>query len=510
MTDPRFLGYLPEPQLTFGKGQTIASPKDGLFLFGPIEAQVQPGMLRIGVIGTSAGLRHYQNWVEKIHGFIPAMDSPSPQHRPFPGFAEVFKVKFPTQPICQISIPDSDIHQALFIADRHQAVYKTVDVFANRIRGYLAQEEVPVDVWFVVIPEQVYDLGRPKSVVPKELRIEADPQGSKKMAKSLLTQHSLFEEDYESAKPYYYEVNFHNQLKARLLEGSHRAVIQIVRETALAPQAFLNAKGEPARRLQDPATVAWNLCTTTYFKAGLRPWRLAEVRTGVCYIGLVFKQIETAKDDTTACCGAQMFLDSGDGMVFRGAVGPWRTGRKGEFHLQKESAQQLISMVVEAYVRSHGHYPTELFIHGKTAFNQEEWEGFQAAVPKETNLVCVRIRQNSELKLFRFGSHPILRGTAFYWTERSGYLWTKGYIPYLKTYPGRETPNPLRVDIVRGEAPLATVMRDVMGLTKLNFNACIYGDGLPVTLRFADSVGEILTAGPANHEQPPLPFKHYI
>jgi hypothetical protein len=33
----------------------------------------------------------------------------------------------------------------------------------------------------------------------------------------------------------------------------------------------------------------------------------------------------------------------------------------------------------------------------------------------------------------------------------------------------------------------------VQGLTKLNFNACIYGDGQPVTLRFADAVGEILS-----------------
>ena len=42
---------------------------------------------------------------------------------------------------------------------------------------------------------------------------------------------------------------------------------------------------------------------------------------------------------------------------------------------------------------------------------------------------------------------------------------------------------------------------DVLGLTKLNYNACIYGDGVPVTLRFADSVGEILTAAPRKSEQ---------
>ncbi|MBA2591790.1 MAG: hypothetical protein H0U97_05805 [Gammaproteobacteria bacterium] len=510
MKTPQRLEYLSEPRLTFGKGQTLELPKDGLFLFGPLQDGARSGALRYGVIGTAASTAHFLTWVEQIQGFVPAADSASPQHRPFPGFATVFGTSFPTQPAYKNILTDVQIDQALYITDRHQAIYKTVGVFAEPIRRYLSQEEAPIDVWFVVIPERVYKHGRPKSVIPSELRVEGDRLGSKKLAKNLLSQHSLFPEDYESAKPFYYEVNFHNQLKARLLEGNHRAVIQIVRDTTIAPQAFLNQKGKPIRKPQDPATVAWNLCTTAYFKAGLRPWRLAEVRSGVCYIGLVFKQLETSTDESAACCGAQMFLDSGDGMVFRGAVGPWRTGKKGEYHLQKGSAQQLISMVVEAYVKSHDRYPTEMFIHGKTSFSDAEWEGFRAAVPKETNLVGVRIRTKPDLRLFRLGKHPILRGTALCHSERTGYLWTTGYIPYLKTYRGRETPKPLRIDVLRGEASLTGVMNDVMGLTKLNFNACIYGDGEPVTLRFADSVGEILTAGPANQSQPPLPFKHYI
>jgi hypothetical protein len=84
-----------------------------------------------------------------------------------------------------------------------------------------------------------------------------------------------------------------------------------------------------------------------------------------------------------------------------------------------------------------------------------------------------------------------------------------GYIPRLRTYPGREVPNPLSIEICRGDADLGVVMRDVMGLTKVNFNACIFADGLPVTLRFANAVGEILTAAPRT-DGPPLPFRHYI
>jgi hypothetical protein len=88
-------------------------------------------------------------------------------------------------------------------------------------------------------------------------------------------------------------------------------------------------------------------------------------------------------------------------------------------------------------------------------------------------------------------------------------LWTRGFAPRLLTYPGREVPNPLRVEICRGQAPIHTVLADILALTKLNYNSCIFADGVPVTLRFADAIGEILTAGPVQRT-PPLPFRHYI
>lgn len=46
------------------------------------------------------------------------------------------------------------------------------------------------------------------------------------------------------------------------------------------------------------------------------------------------------------------------------------------------------------------------------------------------------------------------------------------------------------------------VEANLLALTKLNFNACIYGDGVPVTLRCADAVGEILTIGRARASCP--------
>lgn len=327
-------------------------------------------------------------------------------------------------------------------------------------------------------------------------------------ANRLRSQYSLFTEDHAAAEPYYHEVNFHHQLKARLL--GHGAVIQIIRESTLAYQDVTDRLGRPTRQLAPlQSAIAWNLSTTAFYKAGGRPWKLASVREGVCYLGLVFKRDSTAADPRIACCAAQMFLDSGDGVVFKGAVGPWYSPDSRDYHLTEQAASELIQMAMNSYEERVGRAPREFFIHGKVRFNEEEWRGFTAVAEAGTRLVGVRIRETDDIRLYRMGRHPALRGLAYIRDPRTAYLWTRGFIPRLRTYPGREVPRPLLVDVARGQADIETVLADILALTKLNYNACIYGDGVPVTLKFADAVGEILTAGPIG-AVPPLPFKFYI
>ena len=47
-----------------------------------------------------------------------------------------------------------------------------------------------------------------------------------------------------------------------------------------------------------------------------------------------------------------------------------------------------------------------------------------------------------------------------------------------------------------GETPAITVCREIMALTKLNWNSCAFGSGEPITIRFARSVGRILSELP--------------
>jgi hypothetical protein len=495
--------YHPEPLLEFGHRQRIKDPKDGLFLFGPLEER-KPADMRVGVIGTPKGIAIYRKWLDKALGFIPALDPESAHHIGYPGFEAVFQTTWPREPSVEIAVSANEISNSIRKTDRYKAIYDTVSIFAGPIIRKLNDDDVQVDVWFVIIPEDVWRLGRPLSR-PMKSEAQHDPDAlGYRLGKRFLREPSLFAEDQVATEPYRYDVNFHHQIKARLIPS--KAVIQVVRASSLGG---LSNDETPRRRLQDPASVAWNLTTTAFFKAGGRPWKLAEVRPGVCYVGLVFKMNTVDPGANNACCGAQMFLDSGDGLVFKGAMGPWYSRDRKEFHLSEEAARNLMLKVVDSYVELHGTPPRELFVHGKKRFSVSEWKGFKSAVPLTTNLVCVRIWRSQELKLFRPGKTPIMRGSSYMLSENRALLWTVGYIPELVTYPGREVPNPLIVELSRGEATISQVLNDVMGLTKVNFNACIFSDGLPVTLRFADAVGEILTAAP-HMEGPPLPFRHYI
>ncbi len=121
----------------------------------------------------------------------------------------------------------------------------------------------------------------------------------------------------------------------------------------------------------------------------------------------------------------------------------------------------------------------------------------------------MRIRNDNTFKLYRDFSYCVPRGSALIYTDTFAYLWSNGYIPRLQTQLGLETPNPLSVEITRGNNDIEVVCKDILALTKLNYNACLFADGSPVTLRFADSIGEVLTAG-NNVQSDVLPFKHYI
>jgi len=507
--------YFEEPALEFAHSQACPNPKDGLFLYGPHNKPARTKEIRIGVVGTPAGIGFFEAAAEalKKRVEVPPPGKTEKKNRlhlaNFPGIEEAFSITYSTADFVKYALDPKLIEDATRVINLHEAVQKASDFYVDKVKQHLKNDERAVDVWVFVLPEVIFERCKPQAKrtgVPLLKGDFAKKQRGRTDMPLLEPVVDLTDEDVFDDIP-----DFHRQVKAKFLKLS--ITTQLLRETTLAPDQFLNRAGYPIRRTQDKATVAWNLATGLYYKTQpLPPWKLAGVRPGVCYVGLVYKLIPNHPSNHV-CCAAQMFLDEGDGIVFRGANGPWKTDDF-EYHLQTDAAHSLIAEVLDTYRARHGSPPRELFIHGRTNFNDEEWAAFIAAAPPETNVIGVRIKgTDGEVKLFRDGDYPVLRGTAIILDDRNAYLWTNGYAPQLDTYIGPETPNPLFITVLRSKAALhpkiEDVLRDIMGLTKINYNACNFNDSLPVTVRFADKVGDVLVMGSAQGAEK-QPFKFYV
>lgn len=77
-------------------------------------------------------------------------------------------------------------------------------------------------------------------------------------------------------------------------------------------------------------------------------------------------------------------------------------------------------------------------------------------------------------------------------------LYTDGYIPFLRTYPGVRVPQPLDIMQHIGDSPWNTVLREVIGLTKMNWNTADFACSKPITIAFSRKVGEILAELPVD------------
>ena len=499
------ISYISEPTLTFGYGQKMIDPRDGITLFGPFTINKLVGQINAGIIGPQKQRCEFVEYLKCIHR--PVNNVEADIARPFfPGLEAAFNVFINFSNLPEVEVSTDEIDLFLKYSDSHQRVYNLVNLYVDKLKNYQAKEEMPVNMWFIVIPDSIFQYCRPKSKIPSSSENIKIGLSSKEQKSG---DRFLFEDMEQLRNAYQFEINFHNQIKAKLLEV--KVVTQIIRESTFGYAKLWNNPSRIEKERKFDTAKAWNISTTLYYKAGGLPWRLGDVREGVCYLGLVYKKLHNNEKDQNACCAAQMFLDSGDGVVFRGNIGPWYNPETKEYHLKEKDAMELISQSLEAFREKNvnNRYPEQVFIHAKTYFNDEEWKGFLAGTEGKSELVGVRIRSDTAFKLYRDYSYCIPRGAMLRISHNRAFLWSKGFVPRLQTQFGLETPNPLDIEISRGAADIKTTCKDILALTKLNYNSCIYGDGIPVTLRFADCIGEILTAGKGIKTEI-LTFKHYI
>jgi hypothetical protein len=260
------------------------------------------------------------------------------------------------------------------------------------------------------------------------------------------------------------------------------------------------------------ASVAWRLSIALYAKAGGTPWALPttpEHQPGrqeadtVAYIGLSYALRASADSNTTfiTCC-SQVFDADGSGMEFVAYdIGEGRDLRNQ--YLTREQMRLVLARSLAVYQRRHaGRSPARLVIHRQSPFRLNEIDGaldaWGGAITDLTAVSITRPRWNGVSLVpdrRTIGSRPgyaVERGTTQQLDGRSTLLWVagnarsatlNGRANYVQG--GKGTPRPLLLTRDAGTTPPDDIARQVLALSKLNWNNDSLYDPLPVTLRYA-------------------------
>lgn len=521
--------HIDEPELVFGDNKKAIDPRDGLLLYGPYEKwggkyKFNAYSVSAGLIGTKDALDKYKNFVKSIKQPIiskkriqtGAIVSNELQRPSYPGFEAVFNINLPEEPEVFIEIKPIDFYTEFNKSkNRRIRTSNLVDFFLEKMLVAESGLDSRVNIWFVIVPQKVYDNCRSKKGFGTDFGKSTMEyfRGIDQGQTSLFSEEEMFGD--EISRFFDTSSDFHHLLKARANQERLDAPIQIIVEPKLE---FRDPENMRPYSDDMKAFFAWSISTTIYYKLGKKPWKLADIRPGVCYLGLVFKRFQSKKNKHMVCSAAQLFMSDGDGTVFRGNNGLWQSENENEFHLNEEESFNLLNLALTDYhANNNNTYPTQLFIHGRAMFYDVEWDGFQKALKKhnaETQIIGIVIKDRAPLKFFRDvdgekADYGVLRGIATIIDENEAYLFTRGFIPRMNTSTSMEIPSAIHVKITRGHENIETVLKDIMALTKLNYNTCIHGDGKPVTLRFSDSIGNILTAT-ENWKEERRQFMYYI
>lgn len=469
------LEHIAEPRLVFANGEHIC-PRRGISEYGVFDKTLKNRRteINIGGVGTAKCIDLLSAWLDKCSSSIaglegaaqPNLRMPFSGFNPTSGFASAFNFNSGlARPLLK-----SDIDELLKIINRKERIEKAIELYYENVK-FLAQNR-PVDVIVCVIPEKLY-----KSIAAEERSSDES-----------------LENDHRPE-----ELNFRRALKARALHLGKP--LQLMRDISLE-----GGKGVQ----QDDATRAWNFCTALYYKSGPTiPWKLAQdaSKPSSCAVGIAFYRSRDYQTLNTSL--AQIFDELGNGLILRGT--PVDINKEDRIpRLSSQQAYDLLTEALNEYRIALSNFPARVVVHKSANFSAEEIEGFtQAAKALRIHIVDFVTVMDSKLRLFRNGKYPPFRGTFVQFDEIRHLLYSRGSVWYYQTYPGLYVPQPIELRIVRSEESPGFIAKEILGLTKMNWNNTQFDGKYPVTIGCARKVGEIMKYL-TEHDQPQIRYGYYM
>ena len=230
---------LDEPELEFGNSGRHIEPRLGLLMHGPLQAMLGD-QVSIGVIGTAETVEGFERWMDRLKSAIPGKSTKQPNlFPPFPGLGNdnPFHCPFEVSPTARRVLPIMDIGKIVAIKKQAEVVKEAAGLFADQATAMLEGSVKP----HVIVAALPFDL---------IMRLVNEASGQQE------------DDDTDDDDR---TVDFRDLFKAQTLHLQRPT--QIVWPTLWDDHARIPRKlRETTRRVQDPATRAWNLLNALFLQ----------------------------------------------------------------------------------------------------------------------------------------------------------------------------------------------------------------------------------------------------
>jgi hypothetical protein len=475
---------LPEPELLFGGNETGVEPRRNMAKSGAVDVS-SPKEIRIGLVGALEDVAAARRWMQRLNGVAIAREKSARRYRDWPGAAKALGATFVIGDRFVRPLDDDRLKFALNRNAPAEKFEELLDLFDARIQSLFG--DVRPDCIVVCLPDEAADMriSNPRLSTREREALERVQREEEQ------EQFSLFQptpEELKAAEELRTQAEdllfrtFYRALKARIMTHQNPVPVQVMRR-----ETFIRPDNEG----QSFATRAWNLGTSLYYKAGHEPWRPADLPPNTCFIGISFHHLKRREGDMVYASVAQAFSNEIEPFALKGSTLAHDQRRDRQPYLNESQAKALMNNVLDKYVGLAGVLPSRVVVHKTSLYQPEEEAGFREAAESRVPVCDLVWMRSTAFRLIRKGTQEPWRGTLCTVGNES-YLFTSGYVPWWDEYPGPHIPSPLQIGSC-GPTDIRQRAKEILALTKMNWNSSEGIGRHPITISFARKVGLLMT-----------------
>jgi hypothetical protein len=478
--DAGFAQYavLPEPVLDFGQSRTglarAADPQKGLEQFGPYSTRLggkwHPAATTVVPVASSADWDAVVAGLGRLSEFQRIEDPTSAARIDYPGYQSAFRSRLAVaarhDPAAQV-LDAADLDAALALpsaADGYRRVLSVLDRSLGRLDA---------------LPEStVLAIYLSRAIVDRFRRFTPDfrpvPEGDPGRTPGGPTRVLLEEVE----RPETESTLFHDLRRSIKVMCMRRSIAcQILTDNFLAEDPDVPWAGK-----------LWNVGASLLCKAGGIPWRVV-TDENVAYCGIRFGVTKDRVGQSILVGLAQVFNAAGELVALRaGRALKGRSRSERGYYMSQDQSRTLLSDAIADYQEVTGRLPDRIVIHKSSPYKPEEIQGLEEAAAGVRELDLIYLKAGAGLRLIPDRGQPADRGTVVPTSGDSALVYTTGYEEETGKWRGKHVPKPYEIVRFKSARSLVENARDVLRMTKMNWNTTLYYRREPCTFTNATEV----------------------